>query len=94
MRKPYAYRWAFENLFMAKRTMIQRKKMIAISQILFLLSMIFLQYSGLGYFKVLFNVIGVLNLIVAILLFVFAFISYPLDKYYLNKRDLRKWLVN
>ena len=95
VKKPIRLWWAFEQGYMKKlKGKIQRKKLFAVSQCLFLVAMLFLLVNGHSVIENLFYIIGLLDFCIAVLLLTVSIITYPLEKYFQYKERLRKNLVN
>ena len=94
LKKPIRLWWVFEQQFMKRKDKIKRKKMLVISQLFFLLSMLFFVFNGCSVLNVVFDIMGIIDLTIASLLFVASIVTYPLKKYFIYKARLRSRLVN
>ena len=94
LKKPKHFFWAFEFEYMKRKDKVQRKKIVAVSQGLFLLSFFLLQFEGPLVSEVIFLVMGILDLAVALILFVCGLATYPLELFYRFKARARRKLVN
>lgn len=95
LKKPIRFWWVFEQGYVKKvKGKIQRKKLFAASQGLFLLALLFLHVGGYPLVEGLFQFMGWLDLFAAVLLFFVSIVTYPLEKYFQYKARLRTRLVN
>lgn len=95
MKKPIRFWWRFENWYMAKiKGKIPKKKLIILSQILLFCSFFFFQFSGIELWKNVFDVLGIVDMIIAGILLTVSIGSIPLEKYFVKKARLRAKLVN
>lgn len=93
LRKPRNFFWAFEVEYMKRKDKIKRKKMIAVSQVLFLLSFFFFQFEGGFLPEIIFLGMGIFDMLAGGFLFFCGFATYPLELYYKLKMNKRRKLV-
>lgn len=98
LKKPIRAWWVFENYFMAhiheKLKKVNRKKLLALSQVILLLSLVFFHLDSNNFFNWFFELIGYVDLAIGCGVIAFAVGSYLLDKHFIKKANLRKKLVN
>lgn len=94
LKNPKHFFWALEFEYMKRRDKVQRKKMVAISQALFLLCFLFLQFEGSFVLEVIFRTMGILDLAAGLLLFICGLVTYPMELFFRFKARERRKLVN
>lgn len=94
LKRPRNLFWATEVEYMKRKAKFQRKKMVACSQILFLLSFFFFQFAGNLTLEIMFKCFGALDILAGLILLVCGIVSYPMERNYNRKIKLRRDLVN
>lgn len=94
MKKPIRFWWVFEQQFVKIKNKIPKKKLLLGSQILLVLSMLFLHNEIEQPIDYLFWVMGWIDIAVAVLMMLVGSITYPLTLYFAKKEKLRKELTN
>lgn len=92
--KPIRFWWIFEQQFMKRKQLFQRKKMFVFSNVFLLFSILFLSFTRIPSLQRLLQCMGILDLVIALFLFVITFVTYPLEKYFAYKAKFRTKLVN
>ena len=94
LKKPIAIWWMFELWYVNRVKHIKRKKTVLVSLPLLLIGALPYFLGGDAPRQTLFRVIAAIAAIAGLLLLLIALISYPLEKYFKAKEELRKKLVN
>ena len=94
LKKPKHFFWVFEELFMRYIGKLPRKKMVLAAQLLIVCCCLLLQYEGCEFLNGLFAVVGIIDLVIALLAFAMALLTYPVELYYKRKAKIRNKLVN
>ena len=92
LKKPIRFWWMFEQAFI--KIKFPRKKLLLAAVGAFLISMPFLGADVMPSVDWLYHTLGWSSLIGGLLLMAVAFISYPLEKHFMKKHELRQRLVN
>ncbi len=94
LKKPIAAWWMFELWYVNHVKHFERKKALVASQIVLLVSVLLLYFSASVPLQSLFRTIAYIDLALGLVLFILSIITFPLEKYFLYKAELRKNLVN
>jgi len=94
LRKPIRFWWVFEQRFMKLHGKIPRKKMLIASQVLLVLSMLFLNTSNNLAVNAIFKAMGWVDFAVGLGMMLGALVTFPLEKHFVKKAKLRHNLVN
>ena len=94
IKKPRRILWALEVGYGKYKKYFERKKMFVLSQVLLLFSLLFFSVDIEGMLKIVFKGIGCLDFTAGLVLLLASLVTYPMEKYFNYKSDLRKKLVN
>ena len=94
IKKPIAFIWLFEQVYVKKVNHFPRKIALLIANLLFMLSMLFLRFGKNVPMMSFFKALGYIDFWLSILIVLLAIVSFPLERYFKRKADLRSRLVN
>lgn len=91
---PTHFLWVLEQQYMKRAGKIRRGPLLVMSQFILFLSWCFLSGRTEGFLRPLFYAFGWLDLVFALLALAIAFFSWPLDRFFRKKSEMRRKLVN
>ncbi len=93
-KNPTAIWWMFELWYVNHIKHFERKKGVIISQALVVFAVILFYFQASLPFQNLFRTVAIINLVLGLTLLIISILSYPLEKFFIYKTELRKKLVN
>ena len=94
LRSPKHFRWVAEQQYMKRQDRFERKKMLLVSQLLFLVSYFFLTPGYEGLLGGVFRFLGYVDFAAAAVLIILAIVSFPLELSFRRLAEKRRRLVN
>ena len=94
LKKPVRFFWFLEKWYMDHKEAFYRKKILAAAGALLIVSLLMLHFDTAPVTDWLFKTLGYIELVAGLLLGAVGTLTYPLEKYYEHKKQIRKELVN